>query len=70
MKCPTDKRKYHTKRKAEEGLMWAIKNYTGEGDKLPRRTYECELCGYWHLTSQSLKKKEPDEHIQDKTKTN
>jgi hypothetical protein len=47
--CPTKKRQYLTQVQAEEALIEARKAYPQrEG---PIAVYQCDDCGYYHLTS-------------------
>jgi hypothetical protein len=52
MKCSTGKKLYSTKSIAEEVLieLWIKNDFVpGQG---PCTVYQCEHCGYYHLTSQ------------------
>lgn len=54
MGCPSGKRRYTGPKQADEVLsrIWRSR-WHGPG-KLPCRSYGCELCGGWHLTSVPL----------------
>jgi hypothetical protein len=44
LNCVKHPRKYAKGRKAGRRV--------GKKDMKPQRSYQCEICGYWHLTSQ------------------
>ena len=50
------KRAYTSFRTAQGVINAATKGHKrnrrlGRHDKIPRRSYKCELCGFWHITS-------------------
>lgn len=55
--CRTGKKIYNTQQYAHDVLAWA-KTHRTEGKKIPIRSYQCEFCNYWHLTSKAHKEEE------------
>lgn len=58
-KCRTGKKRHRDKVDAEITLFKTI-NYIekmGTDRKKPKRTYECEFCHGWHLTSKDERKR-------------
>ena len=54
--CVTAKRTYKSKQKAEEELVKVSEeNHRKVGQVI--RTYQCEFCGMWHLSSQEKRSK-------------
>lgn len=50
-----------SKRKYDKiGAMFALSQckHFGSSRRNEKRTYFCPICGYWHLTSKELKRKE------------
>lgn len=46
------KRKYFTKSQAEQILYKVMfRNWRGNVNRKECRCYQCDECGYWHLTS-------------------
>ena len=59
--CITGKKVYRTHRKAIvalDRLRAAKRRMIWPFRRTERRTYHCQLCGYWHLTSQTFKRKD------------
>lgn len=51
--CPvTGKAKYTSPERAERAMekLWREGN-DGRHGRMPRKVYECEHCGWWHLSS-------------------
>ncbi len=58
MKCSTGKYQYMNEGLAETALIdqHIYKNFLPhEG---PQNVYECQVCGYWHLTSKAMERNE------------
>lgn len=55
-RCET-KRKFKTKSGADRALwlIWKQAISQGSGSELPCRSYLCEICSKWHLTSKAKK---------------
>lgn len=56
MSCPTGKYQYYNQDLAETAL---IDQHIYKGflpHEGPQDVYECEFCGYWHLTSKSAER--------------
>lgn len=54
MRCE-EKKAFPTRRKAELALRTIWRKSWNQAHKRPHRSYKCELCGKWHLTSQTDK---------------
>jgi len=52
MKCPSGKRAYPTKERAEEVLVETKIKFRNPMEIGPVNVYECQDCGNFHLTSQ------------------
>jgi len=65
MKCSSGKYQYMSQDLAETAL---IDQHIYKGFKIhegPQNVYECNTCGYWHLTSKSLSRNERLQEIYD-----
>ena len=41
-----------------------IRSHSTRSEKIPIRAYECDRCGYWHLTSKQMRGKNFDEKVE------
>ena len=50
--CRTGKKQYHSDDEAKEALTRIRQDVVDVREKTPLRSYRCEFCHRWHLTSQ------------------
>lgn len=64
------KKQYATKREANDHLKW-IRNVAAKrfDHKIPIRSYECDICSAWHLTSKPHEKFKEVKEIPDEVET-
>ena len=58
MACPTNKYQYMSQDLAETAM---IDQHIYKGflpHEGPQNVYECDICGYWHLTSKAISRNE------------
>lgn len=53
-KCPTGKKTYDTHEVAEDALIESWVKYDHKSGTGPVAVYQCEECGYFHLTSKGI----------------
>ncbi len=58
MNCPSGKNQYSTKFLAETSLIDIHIYRNFPPDQGPQNVYQCDICGAWHLTSNSPKRNE------------
>jgi hypothetical protein len=65
MKCSSGKYQYMSQDLAETALM---DQHIYKGFQIhegPQNVYECDICGYWHLTSKSFSRNERLQEMHD-----
>lgn len=65
IKCVTQKKVYLNREIAEEALLGARTRFEYAAGQGPVAVYQCEDCGYFHLTSKGLVNEKLAQHLKE-----